>query len=189
MKQHEFKQLFEKYNDFVYRVCFRYTQDTLEAQDLAQEVFVKVYSKMPAFQTMSQISTWMYRIAVNQCIDLLRTKKRRCELMENSLDPLVLRNLASHEDRTIASVDLEKILCTVKPQLRTILFMSLAEGLSYSEIAEVLGLSKSAVAKSVERFLAKVRKKQGISRHDFVCFLFIVEIFVKHVHILFFENV
>ncbi len=148
--------LFTTYADYVYRICLRYSLDEAEAEDLSQDIFVKIHDSLHSFRSDSRISTWIYRIAINYCIDNLRKNKRREEL-SSLLDPVVVRNLNDHEDSALASIALKNILRQLNPKVRKILFLSCAEGLSYSEIAEVLGMSKAAVAKTVSRSLEKLQ--------------------------------
>lgn len=161
----DLEHLFRTYSDYVYRICMRYAHDSSEAQNLTQDVFVKIHGSIKTFRTGAHISTWIYRIAINHCIDHLR-KERKREDLASVLNPLVVRNLTGCEDRELAAVDAWKILKSLKPQVRRILFLSLAEGLSYSEVAEVMGLTKDAVAKTVSRNLCKLQKKSRSEREE-----------------------
>lgn len=167
MKAHhpELRELFTKYSDFVFRICMRYVKDRAEAEDLSQDIFIKINDKLHEFRTESMISTWIYRIAINTCIDHLRKVKRRDELTEEHLDPIIIHNIHADEDAKLAAVDLSKIISPLKPQVRKILFLSLAEGLSYQEVSEVVDVSKAAVAKTVERFLRKMHEKRHLKSH------------------------
>lgn len=145
----------------IFKVCRRYTRDSHEADDLVQEVFLLIHRGLGSFQNRSQLGTWIYRVATNCCLDNLRRKKRRDEVYVEYLDSLVIRNLASGGDRTLAKIDLERILGHLRPIVRHTLFLNLAEGLSYGETAEVLGISRDAVAKTVLRFLRKFERERG----------------------------
>jgi RNA polymerase sigma factor (sigma-70 family) len=144
--------LFRKYSPMVFRTCFRYTRNQEEAEDLTQEAFLKISRHIDGFREQSQLSTWIYRIAINCSLDHLRNKKRRDLLTGQYLDELVCKNLAGNGDAELARVDLERILGQTKPEVRQILFLTLAEGLSHQEAAEVMGKSKSAVSAVVSRF-------------------------------------
>jgi RNA polymerase sigma-70 factor, ECF subfamily len=148
--------------DFVYRVCFRYAGSKSDAEDLAHETFLKASRGLSRFRGDSGEGTWLYRLAANTCLDYLRKRKRENRNLADFLDSMVLRNLDETGDRISAKLELERILGHVRPTLRTILFLALAEGLSYPEVAEVLNISPSAVAKSVSRFLIKHRKREGV---------------------------
>lgn len=155
----EFSDIFPKYKDFVFRICSRYARSTDDAEDLTQETFVKALGRFGDFRGESQVSTWLYRVAVNGCLDYLRRLRREEKNLEAFLDDMVVRNLAPEGDRVLARLELNRILERIRPTVRRALFLTLAEGLSNTEAAEVLGMSPSAVAKTVSRFLAKKRPK------------------------------
>lgn len=150
-------EIYSRYRDFVFRICSRYTRTRRDAEDLTQETFIKITLTLKGFRQESELSTWIYRVAVNSCLDHLRVLRRREKALEEHLDDLVVRNLDSGGDRILARIELDRILGKLSPTLRRSLFLTLAEGLSYAEAAKVLGLNASAVAKSVARFLKKNR--------------------------------
>lgn len=141
----------------IFRICSRYCKDREEAEDLTQDAFVKIDKYLPSFRGDSELSTWIYRLTTNCCLDHLRKSKSRNALYVEYLDSVVVRNLNSGGDRVLAKVDLDRILRQFRPEVRQILFLTLAEGLSYREAGEVLSLSKDAVAKTVVRFIKKYR--------------------------------
>jgi RNA polymerase sigma-70 factor (ECF subfamily) len=73
----DFKNLVENLQEKVRNTCFRYVNSIEDADDIAQDVFVQVYESMSHFREESQLSTWVYRIAVNKSLDFLRSKKRK----------------------------------------------------------------------------------------------------------------
>lgn len=164
MSEDEIKTIFRQHAQSIYRLCFRYVGVKADAEDLVQEIFLIVSRKLPEFRRECKLATWIYRIAVNHCLEHLRQKWRRNRLDIENLHPLVLRNLSPEDDRILARIDLEKVLSGLKADTRRILFLACAEGLSYEEISEVTGIGKSAVAKIVTRFKEKVqasRRFQG----------------------------
>jgi RNA polymerase sigma-70 factor (ECF subfamily) len=149
------EELYRSHLDMVFRICARYTKDRDEAEDLTQETFLLIDRNLPRFRGDSKPDTWIYRIATNCCLDHLRKRKSRFRLNADYLDSMVLRNLSPEGDRVLAKIDLDRILAHLRPGVRHILFLSLAEGLSYREVSEVTGVSRDAVAKIVVRFLKK----------------------------------
>src|SRR4051812_42145414 len=83
--------LYERYFPLVHRICYRYTKNREEANDLAQEVFLKVHGNYRTFEGNSQPSTWLYRVATNHCLDHLRWKKRQNELLANFAEDISAR--------------------------------------------------------------------------------------------------
>jgi len=79
-----FAQLVDRYKDRVFRLLGRYCRDAIECEDLAQDVFLKVFRKLDTFQHESQFFTWLYRITVNAATDhLSRASRRRLRLVED----------------------------------------------------------------------------------------------------------
>lgn len=153
------EEWFQRYSSLVYRVCRRYVKNPEDAEDLTQEIFLKLSMRRGEFRGDASPSTWLYRIAVNACLDCLRKQKARDAQVVEALDERVVDHLSRSGNDVLARIDLERILRTVKPRTREALFLVLAEGLSYAEAGEVMGMEKSAVAKQVTRFLASRRPK------------------------------
>jgi RNA polymerase sigma factor (sigma-70 family) len=151
------ESIYCRHLNMIFRICSRYCKDKEEAEDLAQDTFIKIDKHLPSFRGNSELSTWIYRLTTNCCLDHLRKRKSRNALYAEYLDSLVVRNLNSGGDRVLAKVDLDRILRQFRPEVRQILFLTLAEGLSYREAGEVMSVSKDAVAKTVVRFLKKYR--------------------------------
>jgi RNA polymerase sigma-70 factor (ECF subfamily) len=163
----DLEAVFRKYGDFVYRTCCRYFRDPADAEDVAQEVFLKLHRRLGAFRGESALTTWIYRIAANTCIDALRSRKSHVEFKEagmdgmGGMDAMVAGNLASgHGDATLARIDLGRILAETDDRTREILFLALAEGCSHEDVGEVVGLSKSAITKIINRFQKRIQTRK-----------------------------
>lgn len=74
-KTHLFAQILERYQSKVYSTVYHYTQSQEEAKDITQEIFIKVYNSLAGYKSKASFSTWLYRIAVNRCIDWTRKKR------------------------------------------------------------------------------------------------------------------
>ncbi len=148
----------------VYRICRRYVKSEEDAQDLAQDVFLKLNHKLESFQGQSSLSTWLYRVTVNICLDHIRARKDRNQVDIEDFDEMVSHNLSVSGNAELAKIDLEKILKEVHPKTRELLFLVLAEGLSYAEAGEMVGMEKSAVAKQINRFLASRSGKERLGK-------------------------
>jgi RNA polymerase sigma-70 factor (ECF subfamily) len=153
----DLESLFRDHSGMVFRLCLRYARDREAAEDLTQEVFLKVDVHLSGFRQDSQIATWIYRIAVNVCLDHLRTQRRRRELAETHFNRFVIGNLSAAGEPELARIELERILGEVDPGMRQILFLVLAEGLSNEEAGRIAGKSVAAVAKAISRFRKKMR--------------------------------
>lgn len=162
-----FATLVDRYKDRVFRLLGRYCRDPVECEDLAQDVFLKVFRKLHTFQHESAFYTWLYRIAVNAATDhLSRASHRRMRLVEDDamLDagtdrddgpaaPLLTAELAAV---TRAIVD------SLPEKFRTILVLREFEDLSYTEIAQVLQIQLGTVESRL--FRARQRFKEALER-------------------------
>lgn len=146
--------IFRTHAGMVYRICRRYVKSEEDAKDLTQDVFLKLHRKLESFQGQSTFSTWLYRVTVNICLDHIRARKDQNQVDVDDFDEIVAHNLSSAGNVELARIDLERILKEVHPKTRELLFLVLAEGLSYADAGEMVGMEKSAVAKQITRFLA-----------------------------------
>lgn len=155
-----FGDLVDRYKDRVFRLLGRYCRDSVECEDLAQDVFLKVFRKLHTFNHDSQFFTWLYRITVNAATDhLSRASSRRLRLVEDT--GVFERGDDEHESPTapLEAQELQQVTRAIVEQLpekfRTILVLREFEGLSYTDIAEVLQIQLG----TVESRLFRARKK------------------------------
>ncbi len=155
-----FQKLVERYQDKVFSICYGKVGDEHDAKDVSQDVFIKVYRYLDGFNKDAKFYTWLYRIAVNTCIDFLRKQSRRDkvdyddtigrdeEYLEGD-DMLMPSNLGLNPDEALDRKELRKEMLAALEELsekhRTILNLREVEGLSYREIADVLEISKGTV--------------------------------------------
>jgi RNA polymerase sigma-70 factor (ECF subfamily) len=153
-----FAHLVRAYQAPVLRLCQSMLNDAALAEDAAQDAFLKAYEALPSFRQASRFSTWLYRIAANRCLDLIR--KRRREPAE-SWDALVEQEGEPPRDRTapapdpagqLANADLiRQTLAQLPPEYRLVLVLREVQGLSYQEIAATLDCSVDAVKARLRR--------------------------------------
>jgi RNA polymerase sigma-70 factor, ECF subfamily len=167
-----FRALFETYRDKVYSIALRFSGDPAIAMDIAQDTFLKLFSSIRDFRGDSSFETWVYRLVVNSCLDHRRRTRRLTPLMGEFLGTLrasadtfaeLLR--AELQARVRSAVD------RLSPDLRIAIVLRYTEGLSYEEIAEIVGCSLGTVAsrlnrahKALERRLASLAGKKE-TRH------------------------
>jgi len=160
-----FEDVVRKYQDRVYNLCRYMIQDAHDAQDAAQDVFLKAYRNLKTFKPDASLYTWLYRIAVNTCLDY--KKKSRPEQAEDesviddltSTEPSPEQRYQSKEIGQAIQLALQKL----PESLRAAIVLKEIEDLSYEEIAEVLhtsiGTVKSRVSRAREELRRLLRKK------------------------------
>ena len=151
-----FQNMYETYYQLVHRVCYRYTKNREEADDLAQEIFLKVHGSFAGFEGNSQPSTWLFRVATNHCLDHLRWKKRQTELLAGYGDDLAFSRAPETSADNPAKRLFRRLLETMDAANRQVVFLRFEVGLTHEEIAEICGVSRVAITKRLAKFQAKV---------------------------------
>lgn len=152
--------LFRRQSQVVYRLCYRYTRNREDAEDLVQQIFLKIHGSFSQFKGQSQPMTWVHRIAVNQTLDHLRWLKRQARLREGFEGHL--ESFASSEDGGLGG-ERRRLLRSLVPlqedKTRRILELLLDGGLTHGEIASLVGLSRVAVTKRIGQFQKRVQEE------------------------------
>ena len=151
-------------------LCASILEDRTQAEDAAQEIFIKAFRSLNSFKMNSSVSTWLYRIASNHCKDLLRSRARQ---KTQSLDALIEKEGEAAyqklgEMKVDASPDenVEMVLGLLSPDERMILTLREVQGLSYQEIAESLECTLDAVKARLKRARAKLQEKACAMRES-----------------------
>jgi RNA polymerase sigma-70 factor, ECF subfamily len=169
-----FEELIRRHQHRVFAVAGGILRRREDAEDIAQQVFVKAYFSLKRFDQRAAFSTWLYKITVNECWDLLRKRKVRPLLYESDLSEEQARQFGATDERASEEPDIsEKLVARQRVQNlmaglderdRTMLILKEVEGFAVAEIAEILGLNANTV--KVRLFRARRRvvnqaKKRG----------------------------
>jgi RNA polymerase sigma-70 factor (ECF subfamily) len=159
-----FEALVRKYQDRIYNLCRYMLQDPRDAQDAAQDVFMKAYKGLKDFRPESSLYTWLYRIAVNTCLDFRRKSRREAFGNEPLTEDLPSDDRSPHQlyETTKITESVQIALRKLPEKLRAAIVMREIEGLSYEEIAEVLhtsvGTVKSRISSAREQLRHLLKK-------------------------------
>jgi len=156
-----FTQIMTEHEDRVFSVCLRIMGDREQALDATQDTFLTAFRKAGQFKGESTLGTWVYRIAVNTCYDILRKQKRRpSEPMPEYLDPA---DHGAQEEVESAGIrpEIQTALAAIPTEFRAAVVLADIEGMSLPEIAEVLGVPVGTVKSRVFRGRRLLAKQLG----------------------------
>lgn len=171
--QRAFEELVNRYQSHVTRICLGFVSSTADAEDLTQEVFIEVYQSLNSFRGDAKLSTWLYRIAVNKSLNLVRKQKR--DRFSRSIESFFsakgdynepLEIIDKEDSRADSSIDrrenkamLKKAISSLPENQRIAFILSKYKDLSYKEIAEVMSITVSSVESLLFRAKANLQKQ------------------------------
>jgi RNA polymerase sigma-70 factor (ECF subfamily) len=157
-----FDEIVERHRRAVYQVCYRFVGNHEDASDLAQETFVRAWKGLANFKGESALSTWLYRIAVNVCLNRVSAKRVDVEPLESDrfVDTKTEAPGASlvREERAAA---VRQAIAALPEKQRATLILRAYHDMSHQEIADVLGSSVGAVKANFFHALANLKKILG----------------------------
>lgn len=157
-----FKKLVDDNQLFVFKTCMRYLGDEENARDIAQDVFVEAYASVKSFREESNISTWLYRIAVNKSLNFIKKHKRR-KLVDDITAISDKSRMA--DDASMKTLNMERsemlnrAIASLSENQRMAFTLSKMEDRSYKEIATMMNLSLSSVEALMHRAKKSLQKK------------------------------
>ncbi len=154
-----FGVLYERYSNIVYNKCYGFTKTTAEAQDLAQDVFVKLYQKLSSFEGRSKFSTWMYSLTYNMCVDYVNKNiLKTVSTEEKELEDLNYLQEEPEDDSLfqMRAELLKKALENISPEDKMILLLKYQDDFSIKDIMAVLDINESAVKMRLKRAKARI---------------------------------
>ena len=157
-----FQLLFETYKDKVFSIAvYSSGGDRSVADDLTQQVFLKLFTAIRQFRGDSEFTTWLYRLVVNACLDERRRRRRLLPWGET----VAMRNPSEKkpQEKQYARLEVaeavQAAIAELKPKFRLPILLKYIEGLSYEEIASVMGCSKGTVASRLNRGHSQLAKR------------------------------
>lgn len=162
-----FHELVERHRDRVHAICHRYFRDPTDAEDATQETFLTVLRRAATFRGEAQVSTWMYRVAVNTCHDIARHRARRPQTPVEDIGVVSDLHDAHSDEEAIAALELSDVLRealgTLDEETRGLLLLCAVEEVPYAEVAEAYGIAVGTVKSRVHRARARLVEVLGDS--------------------------
>jgi RNA polymerase sigma-70 factor (ECF subfamily) len=169
-----FREIVEHYQSKVFSIIHGIVRQRNDVEDIAQQVFAKVYFSIRNFDFRSSLITWIYKITVNECFDYLRKKKVRKLVYESDLSEDEVRRVENTEpsvdrqpraDETLARRDyVQKLLTRVSEEERMLLMLKEVEGHSVEELAQMTGMNENTI--KVKLFRARQKLVKAAQRME-----------------------
>jgi RNA polymerase sigma-70 factor (ECF subfamily) len=163
-----FREIVERYQAKVFSIIYGILRNRNDAEDIAQQVFAKIYFSIKNFNFQSSLLTWIYKITVNECYDYLRKKKVRKLVYESDFssdDSLRMENSepatdqAPAVDQRLAQHDLVlKLLSKISEEDRSLILLKEVEGHSVEELSEMTGMNENTIKVKLFRARQKLMK-------------------------------
>ena len=169
--QIHFEKLYNEYRVLVYNVALNYLQSIEDAEEITQDVFVKIYNSLASFNQKSTLKTWIYRITINMCLDYIKQKnsqKRFFIFGKKSQNETEYLNTATFEHPGILLENKEnaailyETINTLSENQKTAFMLSKLDGMSNPEISEIMQLSISSIESLIFRAKASLQEKLEI---------------------------
>lgn len=164
-----FAQIVELYKDKIFQLAYRMTGNRQEAEDIAQETFLRVYANISQYNEEYKFSTWIYRIATNLCIDRARKKKADVSLDEEATGTTGLdwysrvSSTDKSPEETVVTQELQtyvqEAISQLPPKYRSIMILRYLEDLSLQEISELLKMPVTTIKTRIHRGREALRSK------------------------------
>jgi RNA polymerase sigma-70 factor (ECF subfamily) len=159
-KHYAFNLIVRKYQQRVYHHVRRMVIDHDDANDLTQNTFIKVWNNLDQFREDSQLFTWIYRIATNECLGFLKQKKRRFFLPIGNAERDLQDKLHAQESVNFKHLELklQQAILKLPEKQRLVFTLRYYDNMKYEDMSEILGTSTGALKASYHHAVAKVEK-------------------------------
>ncbi|MBO6606926.1 sigma-70 family RNA polymerase sigma factor [Psychroserpens sp.] len=153
-------KLYNQYCDGMFAVAMRFVKDSMEAEDIVQEAFIRAFTKLHQYKAEVTFGAWLKRIVVNKAIDHLKSKKQHMQNLEEVHLKVVDENYEDEwlvED-TISIEDVKEAIAKLPDKYRYVVMLFLVEGYDHQEISEILKISEVASRTQLSRGKSKLKE-------------------------------
>lgn len=161
-----FDTLVSEYSEPLYWHIRKMVVSHNDANDLLQNVFMKAWKNIHNFRGDAKLSTWLYKIAVNESLNFLNHERQKRELSDDSADEFILNNIESDEyfDGDAVQLKLQQAIASLPEKQRIVFNMKYFDEMKYEEISEILGTSVGALKASYHHAVKKIVAKMEIDK-------------------------
>jgi RNA polymerase sigma-70 factor (ECF subfamily) len=156
-----FDELYQQHSTRLFNLAWRMCGTRADAEDLLQEIFLLAYRKLPDFRGDAAVGTWLYRLAMNRCLDHLKSRQTRTGAATSPLDEEHMSaepGKRSSNDAGIKRLDLERAIARLPEGARAAFLLHDVEGFQHQEIAAILGISEGTSKSQVHKARLRLRE-------------------------------
>jgi RNA polymerase sigma-70 factor (ECF subfamily) len=153
-----FDELYQQHAPRLYNLAYRMAGGANDADDLLQEIFLLAYRKMGSFRGESSLGTWLYRLAMNHCLDVLRSRQARMGHQTDSLDEDgAAEPTAAPALGAVSRIDLDRAIGRLPHACRAAFLLHDVEGFGHHEVGAILGISEGTSKSQVHKARLRIR--------------------------------
>lgn len=153
-----FEALYQRHGARLYNLAYRMAGTATDAEDLLQDVFLLAYRKMGSFRGDSSLGTWLYRLAMNHCLDVLRGRQSRMGQQTDSLDAdEAMEPTAAPTLGAVSRIDLDRAIGKLPHACRAAFLLHDVEGFGHQEVGAILGISEGTSKSQVHKARLRIR--------------------------------
>lgn len=158
-----FEALYRQHATRLYNLASRMAAGGADAEDLLQDIFLLAYRKLGSFRGDSSLGTWLYRLAMNHCLDILRNRQTRMGQVTDSMDEPDAVPVAAPGPAlgSVSRIDLERAIAALPPACRAAFLLHDVEGFGHHEVADILGVSEGTSKSQVHKARLRIRAYLG----------------------------
>jgi RNA polymerase sigma-70 factor (ECF subfamily) len=152
-----FEMLYQQHAPRLYNLAFRMAGSATDADDLLQDIFLLAYRKVGSFRGESSLGTWLYRLAMNHCLDVLRSRQSRQGQQTDSLDEEGMAPAAAPALGAVSRIDLDRAIGRLPQACRAAFLLHDVEGFGHQEVGTILGISEGTSKSQVHKARLRIR--------------------------------
>jgi RNA polymerase sigma-70 factor, ECF subfamily len=154
-----FETLYQQHASRLYTLACRMAGSPEDGEDLLQEIFLQAHRKLGGFKGESSVGTWLYRLAVNHCLDYVRSRQAKMKKVTDTLDAETSFEPTARHDTPIARIDLERAIEELPEGCREAFVLHDVEGFDHKEVGDLLGIAEGTSKSQVFKARMKLRQR------------------------------
>jgi len=158
-----FEALYCQHAPRIFSLASRMAGSPEDGEDLLQEIFLQAYRKLASFKGEASVGTWLYRLALNHCLDYVRSRQAKMTKLTETLDAPAAFEPTARRDTPIVRLDLERALDRLPDGCREAFVLHDIEGYDHKEVGRMLGIAEGTSKSQV--FKARMKLRAALGRH------------------------